>query len=208
MDTQNQNENMNVFRQYFLVDKNKRAKIKNQKPFIIWLTGISGSGKSTIANILEYKLFEMGYHTILLDGDNVRHGLNVDLDFTDNDRKENIRRVGEASKLMLEAGLIVIAAFISPFRESRDMVRGLVEQGEFIEIYLNATYEVCQQRDRKGLYKRAKNGLLKNFTAKDSPYEQPISPEIELDTEKNNPSDCLEKIIDYLFNLKYLNKSY
>ena len=172
----------NIHRQSLLVGKAERAALKNQRPAIVWFTGLSGAGKSTIANIVEQRLTMNGHHTTLLDGDNVRQGLNRDLGFTEADRIENIRRVGEVAKLMVESGLIVLCSFISPYRAERDMVRQLVANDEFIEVYVDTPIEDCMQRDAKGLYAKAKAGELKNFTGIDAPYEVPIDPEIHLRT--------------------------
>jgi len=161
----------------------------------MWMTGLSGSGKSTIANIVEKKLARMNRHTFLLDGDNVRHGLNKDLGFTDADRVENIRRVGEVARLMTDAGLIVITAFISPFREERDMVRGMMAPGEFVEVFVDTPLEVAEERDVKGLYAKARAGDLKNFTGIDSPYEAPESAEIRIDTTAMTPEEAADLII-------------
>jgi adenylyl-sulfate kinase len=180
------------------LDKELRAKQKRQKPCILWFTGLSASGKSTISNALEQKLFELGHHTYLLDGDNVRHGLNKDLGFSDADRVENIRRIGEMAKLFADAGLIVLSAFISPFRADRQMVRDLVEAGEFIEIHMSTPLSVCEQRDPKGLYKKARQGEIKNFTGIDSSYEAPESPEITLNTAECDIEACADKVIAYL----------
>ena len=162
------------------IDKEFRAKLKQQKPVILWFTGVSGAGKSTVAGALENKLAEQGYHTYLLDGDNVRHGLCSDLGFSEQDRRENIRRIGELAKLMADAGLIVLSAFISPHRAERQLVREMVPEGEFLEVYVNTSLEVCEQRDPKGLYKKARAGEIRNFTGIDSDYEAPINPEIDL----------------------------
>ncbi len=162
------------------IDKEFRAKLKQQKPVILWFTGLSGAGKSTVAGALENKLAEKGYHTYLLDGDNVRHGLCSDLGFSEQDRRENIRRIGELAKLMADAGLIVLSAFISPHRAERQLVREMVPEGEFLEVYVNTSLEVCEQRDPKGLYKKARAGEIRNFTGIDSDYEAPINPEIDL----------------------------
>lgn len=153
-----------------------------QKPALIWFTGLSGAGKSTIANALEKKLFSMGFNTYTLDGDNVRHGLCSDLGFSDEDRNENIRRVGEVAKLMIDAGFIVLASFISPFSRDRSIVRSLLDEGEFIEVYVNTPLSVCEERDPKGLYKKARSGEIKNFTGIDSIYESPQTPELEINT--------------------------
>ena len=194
----------NVYWQTMYIDKQSRAEQKHQRPSVLWFTGLSGSGKSTIANIVEQKLHAMDRHTYLLDGDNVRHGLSRDLGFTDADRVENIRRIGEVSKLMVDAGLMVQTAFISPFKAERRMVRDLMDQGEFLEIYIDAPLEVCEQRDPKGLYKMARAGKIKNFTGYDSPYEQPESYELRLDTVKLSAEQAADKIIEYLEQNGYL----
>lgn len=180
------------------LDKALHASQKKQKPCVLWFTGLSGSGKSTISNAVEQKLFELGHHTYLLDGDNVRHGLNKDLGFSDSDRVENIRRIGEMAKLFADAGLIVLSAFISPFRADRQMVRDLVEKGEFIEIHMSTPLSVCEQRDPKGLYKKARKGDIKNFTGIDSAYEAPELPEITLNTAECDIEACADKVIAYL----------
>ncbi len=164
----------------------------------MWLTGLSGSGKSTIANALETRLHEQGYHTFLLDGDNVRHGLNRDLGFTDADRVENIRRISEVAKLMSDAGLIVITSFISPFNSERQMARALMSEGEFFEIYVDAPLEVCEKRDEKGLYAKARAGKIKNFTGIDSAYEPPEKPEISVDSARLPPDEAALLIIEHL----------
>ena len=182
------------------VDVNKEAHSaqKNQKPAVLWFTGLSGSGKSTIANALQKRLYSIDRHTYLLDGDNVRHGLNRDLGFTDADRVENIRRVSEVSKLMVDAGLITLVSFISPFRSERRMARNMVEDGEFVEVFVNTPLNVAEQRDVKGLYKRAREGKIKNFTGIDSPYEPPTEPEIEIDTTKVSADEAAEIIVDWM----------
>jgi bifunctional enzyme CysN/CysC len=185
----------NVHWQATDISREHHAGIKNQKPAVLWLTGLSGGGKSTIANIVERKLARMNRHTFLLDGDNVRHGLNKDLGFTDADRVENIRRVGEVAKLMTDAGLIVITAFISPFRAERDMVRAMMQPGEFIEIHIDTTLDEAERRDVKGLYKKARSGQLKNFTGIDSPYEAPESPEMRIDTTQMTAEQAADAII-------------
>ena len=177
------------------ISRDVHSGLKNQKPAVLWLTGLSGAGKSTIANVLEKKLVRMNRHTFLLDGDNVRHGLNKDLGFTDADRVENIRRVGEVAKLMTDAGLIVITAFISPFRAERDMVRAMMQPGEFIEIHVDTPLAEAERRDVKGLYKKARSGQLKNFTGIDSPYEAPEAPEIRIDTTSLSPEQAADEII-------------
>jgi len=180
------------------VTKDDRAKQKQQRPCILWFTGLSGSGKSTIASAVEQKLFELGYHTYLLDGDNVRHGLNKDLSFTNEDRVENIRRIGELSKLMVDAGLLVMTAFISPFRSDRRMVRDLVQSYEFIEVYMDTSLDECERRDPKGLYKKARKGEIKNFTGIDSEYEMPEKPEVVVDTVKYSISECANQVVAFL----------
>jgi bifunctional enzyme CysN/CysC len=188
----------NVHWQATDVDRDMRANLKNQRPALLWFTGLSGSGKSTIANLVEKKLHRMNRHSFLLDGDNVRHGLNRDLGFTEADRIENIRRVGEVAKLMTDAGLIVITAFISPFRVERDMVRSMLPEGEFIEIFIDTPLAEAERRDVKGLYKKARAGQLKNFTGIDSPYEAPETPEIRIDTTAMSPEEAADLIIDRL----------
>ena len=188
----------NIHWQSMDVTKQSRAEQKSQRPRLIWFTGLSGSGKSSIANILEKKLQAMGRHTITLDGDNIRHGLNRDLGFTKADRVENIRRVGETSKLMVEAGLICISSFISPFASERDMVRSMMDEGEFVEVFVDTPLEVCEQRDVKGLYAKARAGELPNFTGISSPYEVPQDPEIRIDTTQLSAEEAAEQIIDYL----------
>jgi len=180
------------------VTKENRSVQKKQQPCILWFTGLSGSGKSTIAGAVEQKLYELGHHTYLLDGDNVRHGLNKDLGFSDSDRVENIRRIGEMSKLFVDAGMIVLTAFISPFRTDRRMVRDLVGQSEFIEVHMDTPLATCEQRDPKGLYKKARAGEIKNFTGIDSEYESPEIPEITVNTKELSIEQCADKIIQYL----------
>ena len=188
----------NVHWQAIDISREARSALKNQKPAVLWFTGLSGSGKSTIANLVEKKLHRMNRHTFILDGDNVRHGLNKDLGFAEADRIENIRRVGEVARLMVDAGLIVITAFISPFRAEREMVRGLIPEGEFIEIFIDTPLAVAEARDVKGLYKKARSGALKNFTGIDSPYEAPANPEIRIDTTAITPEAAADLIVDAL----------
>ena len=177
------------------VTRDHRAKLKNQKPAVIWMTGLSGSGKSTIANAVEKKLLQMKRHTFILDGDNVRLGLNKDLGFTDTDRVENIRRVGQVAKLMTDAGLIVIVAFISPFQLERDMVRQMMNSNEFVEVFIDTPLSVAEERDVKGLYAKARSGELKNFTGIDSPYEIPKNPDIHIKTKDLTIDEAAEQIL-------------
>ena len=176
------------------VSKADREQTISQKPFLLWFTGLSASGKSTIANIVEQKLFQLNYKTYLLDGDNVRHGLNKDLGFDEISRVENIRRIGEVSKLFNDAGLIVLTAFISPFKSDRKMVRDLFEGRDFLEVYIDASLEVCENRDPKGMYKKARSGEIKEFTGISSPYEAPVNPEIVVDTGTLNLNDSVEEL--------------
>jgi adenylylsulfate kinase len=180
------------------VTKGERNKLNNHNSCILWFTGLSGSGKSTIANALEKKLHEMKLQSYILDGDNVRHGLNKDLGFSSDDRKENIRRIGEVSKLFIDAGMITITAFISPFREDRELARGLVENGDFIEIYIKCSLDTCEQRDPKGLYKKARQGKIPDFTGISSPYEEPFEPELVIETDKQSVEESVNTILDYL----------
>ncbi|MDH4126284.1 MAG: sulfate adenylyltransferase subunit CysN [Gammaproteobacteria bacterium] len=191
----------NVHWQVVDIDRDAHSRLKNQKPFVLWFTGLSGSGKSTIANEVEKRLHIMNRHTFLLDGDNVRHGLNRDLGFTDADRVENIRRIGEVAKLMTDAGLIVLTAFISPFRAERQMVRSMLKEGEFIEVFVDTPLAVAEQRDVKGLYKKARAGQLKNFTGIDSPYEEPLNAEIRVNTTEKTAKEAAQYIVDWLFDL-------
>jgi len=186
------------------LSKDERAKLKEQKPCILWFTGLSGSGKSTIANALEAKLYTLNYHTYLLDGDNVRHGLNRDLGFDDASRVENIRRIGEVAKLFVDSGTMVLTAFISPFISDRAIVRELVKVEEFIEIFIDTPIEVCQSRDPKGLYQKALAGEIKNFTGIDSPYEAPTTPEIHIQTHQMSIEEAVMKIVEYLKTKGYI----
>ena len=180
------------------ITRAERAANKNQKPCLLWFTGLSGSGKSTIANALDVALHERGYHTFLLAGDNVRPGLCSDLGFSDVDRVENIRRIGEVSKLFADAGLIVLSAFISPFTSDRRLVRKLFPAGEFIEVFMDTPLDTCEERDPKGLYRKARAGEIKRFTGIDSPYEVPPHPEVRLDTSTMTVDDCVEILIQHL----------
>jgi adenylylsulfate kinase len=186
------------------VTKEQRSAAKKQNPCIVWFTGLSGSGKSTLANELEYRLNTLGCHTYLLDGDNIRHGLNADLGFDEGSRVENIRRIGEVAKLFVQSGTIVLTAFISPFIEDRQRVRNLVEENEFIEVFVDTPIEVCEKRDPKGLYQKAKKGEIKNFTGIDSPYEKPLQPEIHLNNDQSNIDENLDIMITYLKEHHYI----
>ena len=190
----------NVHWQAVEVDKVRRSEMNNQRPAVIWFTGLSGSGKSTIANTVEQRLFDLGHRTYLLDGDNIRHGLNHDLGFTDADRVENVRRVAEVAKLMVDAGLIVLCSFISPFRAERQLARELVGEGEFVEVFVDVSLEVAEQRDHKGLYAKARRGELDNFTGIDSPYEEPENPDVHL---HNSGSLTIEAAADEVLGHLY-----
>jgi bifunctional enzyme CysN/CysC len=188
----------NVHWQAIEVNKGAHAALKQQRAAVVWFTGLSGAGKSTVANLVEKKLHAMGRHTYLLDGDNVRHGLNKDLGFTEADRVENIRRVAEVARLMVDAGLITLVSFISPFRAERDMVRGMLAQDEFIEIFVDTPLAEAEKRDAKGLYAKARAGELKNFTGIDSPYEAPETPEIRIDTTQLSAEQAADRIVEEL----------
>jgi bifunctional enzyme CysN/CysC len=194
----------NIHRQAMVIDKDARAGQKNQRPAILWFTGLSGSGKSAIADIVSQKLHALNRHTATLDGDNVRHGLNRDLGFTDVDRVENIRRIAEVSKLMVEAGLIVLTSFISPFRAERQMARSIVDEGEFVEVFVDTPLALAEERDVKGLYKKARAGEIKNFTGIDSPYEAPRAAEIVIDTTKASAEEAADRIVAWLDERGYL----
>ncbi|EJW09463.1 Sulfate adenylyltransferase [Rhodovulum sp. PH10] len=189
----------NIHREVLAVDKAARAMLMRQRPRLVWFTGLSGAGKSTIAKLVEQKLYARGHHTYMLDGDNIRHGLNRDLGFTEADRVENIRRVGEVGRLMVDAGLIVLCALISPFRQERQMVREMMREGEFVEVFVDAPLEVCVARDPKGLYAKARTGIIKNFTGLDSPYDRPLNPELHLDTTAGRPENLADRVVEYLF---------
>ena len=188
----------NIFAQFHDITRKERNNLTGNNSFVIWFTGLSGSGKSTLANNLEKKLMSEGILTYILDGDNIRSGLNKDLDFSETGRVENIRRIGEVAKLMTDAGLVVLTAFISPFTEDRNTVRRLLNDGEFIEVYVKCDLITCEERDVKGLYSKARDGKIKNFTGIDSPYEEPENPEITVDTSAMEINDCIEKIYSYI----------
>ncbi|MGX9460104.1 adenylyl-sulfate kinase [Shewanella sp. A14] len=187
------------------IDQAARGAQKGQNPVLLWFTGLSGSGKSTLAGALERALFEHGFHTYLLDGDNVRHGLCKDLGFSIEDRDENLRRVGEVAKLMVDSGLVVLSAFISPTREERDRVRALFPQGQFVEVHVSTPLSVCESRDPKGLYVKARNGEITNFTGISSPYEEPESAELTIDTSKGDLATQVNGLLAYLKAIEVLN---
>ncbi|AZB42874.1 adenylyl-sulfate kinase [Bacillus sp. FJAT-42376] len=186
------------------ITKQERRERNGHHSFVVWLTGLSGSGKSTIANELAYQLYKDGVQVYVLDGDNVRHGLNGDLGFSDDDRRENIRRIGEVAKLFTDAGSVVITAFISPFKEDRSQVRELLDADEFIEVFADCPLDQCEARDPKGLYKKARNGEIKGFTGIDSPYETPDHPEVVLNSGEYNPAECAGQILHYLKERKLI----
>jgi len=188
------------------LSKDDRKKMLNQEPFVLWFTGLSASGKSTLANNVEKKLFQFKYHTYLLDGDNVRHGLNKDLGFDEDSRVENIRRVGEVSKILLDSGLIVVTAFISPFISDRKIVKDLFENNTFFEIYIDSSVEVCEKRDPKGLYKKARSGEIKNFTGISSPYEPPKNPDLHILNDNLTIEEATNQIIKFLLENNLINK--
>lgn len=200
----NENNDKNIIWHDHHVSKEERSRLKEQKPCVLWFTGLSGSGKSTIANAVEAKLLQKKKHTYLLDGDNIRLGLNKGLSFSDIDRKENIRRIGEVSKLFVDAGIIVLSAFISPFKEDRERVHNLLKNGEFIEVYVDTPIEVCEKRDPKGLYQKAKKGEITNFTGVSSAYEAPSKADIHLKTDVMSVEECVDSIINYLMKKGYL----
>ena len=186
----------NIKFQYFALTQIERAKIKQQTPMCLWMTGLSGAGKSTLANALEQELNKQGKHTYILDGDNLRHGLNSDLGFTEADRNENVRRAAEAAQLMVDAGLIVIVGLISPFKKERDWARSLFKDNQFKDIYISTSLEECEHRDTKGLYQKARRGEVKNFTGIDSPYEAPDNPDVMIDTQNKSVSECVQMILE------------
>ncbi len=193
----NEEQNNIVWHEH-AISQQMRAAQKGQQPLLLWFTGLSGSGKSTLAGALEKALFDTGAHTYLLDGDNVRHGLCQDLGFSEQDRNENLRRVAEVAKLMLDSGLIVLSAFISPTREERENIRAMFSPGQFIEIYVSTPLAVCEQRDPKGLYVKARKGEIGNFTGISAPYEEPEAPELTIDTSKGNIDSQVKALVDYL----------
>ena len=196
--------NSNLTWHQALIGKADRARQKRQRPCVIWFTGLSGAGKSTLANALEHALFERGHHSYLLDGDNVRHGLNRDLGFSDADREENIRRIAEVAKLFVDAGLIVMTAFISPFRADRQLARQLLGADEFVEVHVATPLAVCEERDPKGLYRKARAGQIPNFTGIDSAYEPPLEPEVVVDTAGHDLDACVGQMLGHLERLKII----
>jgi adenylyl-sulfate kinase len=188
----------NIVWQEHKITRTNREDIKKQKGTVLWFTGLSGSGKSTIANEVEKELFHQNKHTYILDGDNIRHGLNNDLGFSSNDRSENIRRIAEVAKLFVDAGLIVLVSFISPFQKDRELAKKIIGQEDFIEIFVDASFQECAKRDPKGLYKKALNGEIKNFTGLDSPYEKPENPDIYINSSKITIRESTKKILDFL----------
>jgi adenylylsulfate kinase len=194
----------NTIWQEISISKLERQQLNGHKSCVLWFTGFSGSGKSTISNALEERMNKIGIHTYLLDGDNIRHGLCKDLGFNKQDRVENIRRVGEVAKLFIDGGTIVLSAFISPYRSDRKKVREILEQDEFIEIYVKCPINVCEERDPKGLYKRARSGEITDFTGITSPYEEPLNPEITINSHTESVEESVDKIIDYLLNQKII----
>jgi adenylylsulfate kinase len=188
----------NIQQQHYRIRKSDRIQINGHKPCIVWFTGLSGSGKSTLANAVEQLLYEKGIHTYVLDGDNIRQGLNKNVDFSVEGRVENIRRIGEVSKLFVDAGTVVLTAFISPFKTDRDMVRGLVEKNEFVEVFVDCPIEICEARDVKGLYKKARAGEIADFTGISSPFEKPLHPELTISTSAVSVNDASKQIADYI----------
>lgn len=194
----------NITWHHGLVERKERENRNKNRGVILWYTGLSGCGKSTIANEVEKKIFDSGYHTYVLDGDNIRFGLNSNLGFSPEDRTENIRRIGEVAKLFVDAGVVVSTAFISPYRKDRDRVRGIVEDGDMVEIFVKCDLEVCEQRDAKGLYKKARAGEIKEFTGISAPYEEPENPELVVDAAKNSIEECAKMVTDFLKKNGYL----
>jgi len=192
------NKPANIVWQPTKVTKEDRRRLNGHGSCVLWFTGLSGSGKSTLATEVEKELYQRGVRTYVLDGDNIRHGLNRDLGFGKDDRKENIRRIGEVAKLFVDAGIVTLTAFISPYREDRDMVRALFGQGEFIEIYVKCSLEECERRDPKGLYQKARRGEIRDFTGISAPYEEPVSPEMVVETERETVKESVDKVLDFL----------
>ena len=188
----------NIIPHQFNVSKEKRSKLKNQHPLLLWFTGLSGSGKSTIANAVEIALFKKGVHTYLLDGDNVRKGLNNNLTFSPEDRTENIRRIAEVSNLMIDAGLVVLAAFVSPYKKDREMIKNTVKDTNFVEVFVDTSVEECERRDTKGLYAKARKGLIKEFTGVNAPYEAPENPDVLIETENTSVEEAVNKVMEYV----------
>jgi adenylylsulfate kinase len=186
------------------ITKEDRHRLNNHKSCVLWFTGLSASGKSTLATEVERELYNRGIRTYVLDGDNIRHGLNKDLGFSPEDRKENIRRIGEVAKLFVDSGLFALTAFISPYREDRDMVRSMLQEGEFIEIYVKCPLEVCESRDPKGLYKKARAGEIKDFTGISAPYEEPLNPELMIETDKQTIEESVQQVVGYLRERGYI----
>lgn len=199
------NDNKNIVWHDHHVTQQERSSIKSQKPCVLWFTGLSGSGKSTIANAVEVKLLKLSKHTYLLDGDNIRLGLNSGLGFSDEDRVENIRRIAEVSKLFVDAGVIVLTAFISPFLHDRKKVRALLEEEEFVEVFIDTSLKTCEARDPKGLYQKARSGEIPNFTGISSPYEAPENPEVHIKTDEMSIEACADKVIEFLTQKGYLD---
>ncbi|MFM1744772.1 MAG: adenylylsulfate kinase [Bacteroidota bacterium] len=191
----------NIFPQHTLISSTDRERLLGQQPAVLWFTGLSGSGKSTLADHMEQELYNRGFKTYLLDGDNIRHGLNSNLDFSEEGRQENIRRIGEVSKLFLDAGIIVLTAFISPYRSDRERVRGLLPENRFVEIFVDCPIEVCETRDVKGLYAKARAGKISDFTGIHSPYEPPLEPELVVETHRLTIETCVQKILDKVLPL-------
>ena len=196
----------NIIPQHYRISKADRIRANGHKPCVIWFTGLSGSGKSTLANTVEQKLFENGTHTYVLDGDNIRHGLNKNVDFSPEGRKENIRRIGEAAKLFVDAGMVVLTAFISPFRDDRDMARSILGGDEFVEVFVSCPLEICEARDVKGLYKKARAGEIPDFTGISSPFEEPLKPEITVRTNELNIEEASDIITDYILKKIFIQK--
>ena len=197
----------NVFWQDYEIARADRTSLMGQDPLVLWITGLPGAGKTTLANFLAKRLFDDGRFVYVLDGDNLRHGLNRDLGFSDSDRHENVRRMAEVASLMYDAGLVTLAACISPFKSERDFARSLVPPGRFVEVFVDTPLEVCEQRDPKGLYRRARAGELRDFTGIDSPFERPTNPEIAVDTSCMSPPECVDIIIDYLHTHGLLSRT-